>query len=587
MADQVVQDIKEKLNIVDIIGSYIQLKKSGTNYKAPCPFHNEKTASLMVSPVKQIWHCFGCGEGGDVFGFVMRYENLDFRETLRILADKAGVVLPKYNQDNAKVSEEKDLLFRINNFAAAFYHKILFTNQGENAFEYLKNRGLTEGTIKKWQIGFAPENFHLLEKALLTKKVLQKDMVKAGVSVQNENGQIYDRFRNRITFPIYNYFGEVVGFTARVLSSTDTSAKYINSPETLIYNKSQVLFGLNFAKEAIRKKDELVIVEGQMDCISLHQAGFENVIAASGTSYNESAAAFTSARRLTKNIKLCFDADTAGQNALRRTGEMLLALGCSVKVIVLKQVKDPDELVRKSPGLWEKAVKESLWFLDYYIEQAKIKYQNNSVEQKLYLSQQVVPFLSFIQDPLEQDHYVSKLANEFGITEKVIRDTIKRKGQEPQNDFGAKVSVVNSSNNSLLVEKEVLGGLLKYPNFANLAKSELLPEDFTIAEISLFIKGFLKNEETSSAFLSSILAKEATFMVEFELDLFENNEDILVKQLEKSLYTLKIFSIKRQHESLSFAIKQAEKGGDGEKVNQLKAQFVLLGEQLLSYEKRK
>lgn len=324
MNDPILQDIKDRLNIADIIAGYIQLKKAGVNFKAPCPFHNEKTPSLIVSPQKQIWHCFGCGEGGDVFSFVKKIENLEFKDTLKLLAEKAGVKLPSFRPENKQLQDEKELLLRINNFASRFYHQALVKESlGKVALEYLQKRGLSYETIKKWQIGFAPDEFHILEKALLAKKVSPEHMVKAGVCAKNERGQIYDRFRGRITFPIFNYLGEVVGFSARILVDDAKSAKYINSPETSIYSKSQILFGLNFGKEMARKKDEVVVVEGQMDCIAAHQAGFFNTVASSGTALT--LGQLNLIGRLTKNLKFCFDSDQAGQNASRKAGELALA----------------------------------------------------------------------------------------------------------------------------------------------------------------------------------------------------------------------------------------------------------------------
>ena len=242
MADQVLQEIKDRIDIVEFISSYITVKKSGTSVKAVCPFHNEKSPSLMISPAKQIWHCFGCGEGGDAFGFLMKYENISFVEALKILADKTGVKLPVYSGTNVPDKQEKELLIRINSFAAKYYHQtLLHAKTASQARDYLTKRGLLETTIAQWQIGFAPEEFHALEEALRQKQVLLTDLVKAGVSVKNERGQVYDRFRGRITFPIHNYYGEVVGFSARVLSGSD-QAKYINSPETLAYHKGNILF---------------------------------------------------------------------------------------------------------------------------------------------------------------------------------------------------------------------------------------------------------------------------------------------------------------------------------------------------------
>lgn len=581
MADQILQEIKDRLNIADVIGGYITLKKAGVNFKAPCPFHHEKTPSLIVSPQKQIWHCFGCGEGGDVFGFVIKYENLEFRDALKLLADKAGVKLPSYRPENKHEQDEKDLLLRINSFAAAFYHKVLNSQQGERAYVYLINRGLTKGTIERWQIGFAPDDFHSLERALLVKKVNQADMIKAGVSAKNERGQVYDRFRGRITFPIFNYFGEVVGFSARILTDDGKSAKYVNSPETPIYNKSRTLFGLNFAKDSIRKKDEAVLVEGQMDCIAAHQAGFENTVAVSGTALTE--VGLAQLGRLTKNLKFCFDADQAGKTASRRAGEMALPQGFKLKVIKLQAAKDPDELIKKSPGLWERAVKEAVWFLDYYIDLAQTSFAPDSVEQKHFLSAQVLPFLGFIQDPLEQDHYIRKMSTKFSISEKIIRDNIKK-------SVGKQISesAVNSplTHNGLLLQKEVLGGLLFSNDFILEAKSQLEMNDFEDPEIRQIVELILHRSGSTNEVNVATLAKEASFMVESQLEELEGDTEKLKKSLLKSLALLKVNSFKRQQISLQNQVKTAELAKDKAKVEKLSREFAEISKARLEFEKQ-
>jgi DNA primase len=579
MTDSVLQDIKDRLNIVDIVSDYLQLKKAGVNFKAPCPFHNEKSASFIVSPQKQIWHCFGCGEGGDIFTFVKKVENLEFKDVLKLLADKAGVKLPAYSQENKVVQDEKELLFRINNFSARFYHQVLVSeNFGKTALEYLQKRGLSLETIKKWQIGFAPNEFHVLEKALLAKKVLPEQMVKAGVCAKNDRGQIYDRFRGRITFPIFNYLGEVVGFSARILVDDGKSAKYINSPETLIYNKSQILFGLNFAKDTVRKKDELVVVEGQMDCIAAHQAGFFNTVASSGTALTLQHLNLIG--RLTKNLKFCFDSDTAGQNASRKAGELALAQGFRLKVITLKAVKDPDELIKKSPGLWEKAVLEALWFLDYYIILAENNFAKNTVEQKHYLSSQVIPLLGFISNPLEQDHYVKQLVNKFNISEKVILGEIRK--QKMPNESVKQLTKKTPPN--LLLEKLVLGGMLVDKEFCQRVLSESSLTDFTNTEILSVVEPlFEKNvAEISQA---SVVAKEALFMVESQLEEYINDMSRLQKDLVKAFALLKIQSLKKQQQNLIEAIKQAEQQKDALKARDLQKLFTQLSALRLQYEK--
>ena len=567
MQDSSLQDIKDRLNIADVISGYIQLKKAGVNYKAPCPFHHEKSPSLVISPQKQIWHCFGCGEGGDVFGFVMKYENLEFKDALKVLAEKAGVKLQSFRPENKHQQDEKELLLRINDFAARYYHQVLTKdNRGLNAMEYLKNRGLNPQTIERWQIGFAPDDFHALEQALVKKNVAPNDLIKAGVSSKNDRGQMYDRFRGRITFPIFNYFGETVGFSARILKDSPNAAKYVNSPETAIYNKSKTLFGLNFAKDSIRKKDEMILVEGQMDCISLHQSGFENVVASSGTAYNESASDFTSARRLTNNVKLCFDSDSAGQMALRKTGEMLLKQGFKVKVIELKVAKDPDELVKKSPGLWEKTSNEAERFLDFFINSAEKNFPADKIDQLNYLTTHVIPLLVFIEDPLELGHYIQKVSKQYDASEKDIRDLLKGI-KIPKKE--SKIEVPTQVNASILLQKEVLGGLLFSSEFFGEVGGQLETLDFEDPAIGQLALTWIESGGTDVLVKDSSVAKEAIFMVESQLDELGGDPQKLVKQLLKSFGLLKINSIKRQLKALEIEIKIAEKQQNKKRVEEL------------------
>jgi DNA primase len=579
MNDPVLQDIKDRLNIADILSGYIPIKKAGVNFKAPCPFHHEKSPSLIISPQKQIWHCFGCGEGGDVFGFVMKYENLEFKDALKVLADKAGVKLPQFRPEDKQVVDEKDLLLRINDFAARYYNKVLLSPQGKEALEYLKGRGLNEITINRWQIGFAPEDFHSLENALAQKKVSTQDLVKAGVSAKNDRGQMYDRFRGRITFPIYNYFGEAVGFSARLLKDNPNAAKYVNSPETAIYNKSKTLFGLNFAKEAIRKNDEAVIVEGQMDCIQAHQAGFTNVVASSGTALTE--AGLQQLSRLSKNLKFCFDGDSAGQAAARRAGELALKNGFRLKLITLTAAKDPDELIKKSPGLWSKAVSDAVWFLDYYISLAESKFTPGSVDQKHYLSQEVVPLLGFINDPLEQDHYVKQMASKFLISEKVIYGQIKQqKAAIPL----AQVQIGQPVTAGLLIQKEVLGGLLEVEEFLQGVLGKVEPEDFEQPEIKELVAAVLSGQGKQIA-NESALAKEASFMVESQLEDLNGDTLKLKKSLDKSFALLKVNAIKRNVANLQSQIKAAETAGNKLLINQLNQDLAKILVQRIEFEK--
>lgn len=587
MNDPVLQDIKDRLNVAEVIGGYITVKRAGTAFKAVCPFHSEKSASLMISPQKQIWHCFGCGAGGDIFGFVMRFENVEFKEALRILADRAGVKLPTYNRDNKQEQNEKQLLLKINNFAAQLYHRVLTKDKrGKQALEYLLGRGLTEVTIKLWQIGFAPQDGHILEQALLAKKVSAQDLVKAGVSAKNDRG-IYERFYGRITFPVYNYMGEVVGFSARVMPGNEKLAKYINSPETEIYHKSKVLFGLNFAKNSIRKFDEAIIVEGQMDCIMAHQAGFTNTVASSGTALTQEQLQLLV--RLTRNLKFCFDSDAAGVAATKRSAELYLGQDFNIKIISLPEAKDPADLLLNDPAVFKKHAAEAEPFLNFYIEKLFENF-NDTVEEKRKIAKEVLPLLRFSQDPVEQDHYIQILAARLQTTVKVLwaaLDKIKKPSQPAPIQVSKipQTPMANRQSASLNLEKEILGGLLLFPDFLEWAKQRWDLEDFENYEIKSLLadalnlqKPFPETEENST------LAKEAIFMVESQLKDMDGNREALVRQLERSFILLKLQAIKRSQQHLNFEIKKAESLGNKSEAKELSQKFAQIAAQRLQFE---
>ncbi len=601
MPDNTLQEIKDRLDIVELISSYIATKKSGANFKATCPFHNEKTASLMISPQKQIWHCFGCGEGGDIFGFVMRYENLEFREALQQLAQRAGVTLPErghFGGEDKKVSED---LIRINNFTAKFYHKQLETSSATEAREYLTERGLSEQTISNWEIGFAPDSFDALSKALQTKNVTSQSALLAGVVAKNDRGNVFDRFRNRITFPIKNFYGDVVGFTARSLPSSEigkdgqVQAKYINSPETAVYNKSKILFGLHSAKAAIRKTDEAVVVEGQMDCITAHQAGFDNTVATSGTAMTEDHLRLIG--RLTKNLKFCFDSDLAGIQALRRAGELAMAMGFRIKVVVLKDAKDPDELIHSNPGAWRKAIADAAWFIDYYLHLAEQQYQFGSLEQKQYLTAEVIPLLRYVNNPLEQGHYIRLISETFAVTENELRAALK------SGTVGNTAStLINQSINrrdplpkpvmitqESIREKEILGGLLTYNEFRTFVAEEGLPTEYITPALQASINAALINEplpEHENTPARQALANEAQFMVESTLENLEGNELALMRELKKSFYLFKKAGINKQLQDATTAIKKAEALHDNSAVNQYTKLFAELSNERYALEQK-
>ncbi|MDQ3018392.1 MAG: toprim domain-containing protein, partial [bacterium] len=449
--------------------------------------------------------------------------------------------------------------------------KLLGSPQGEEATTYIEKRGLTAATLEKWGIGFAPDSFDTLLKALQSKQVKAEEALQAGVLAKSEKGKVFDRFRNRVMFPIHNYYGDVVGFTARTLSNED-GAKYLNSPETPIYNKSKILFGLFFGREAIRKADEVVIVEGQMDAIAAHQADFENTVATSGTALTEDHLRLLG--RLTKNLKFCFDADKAGLAALRRAGELALPMGFRIKVIKLEGVKDPDELIQKSPGLWRKAVAEGYWFIDYYLDVAQEQFEYGSLEQKRYVGEEVAPLLKYSNDPLEQDHYVRVISERFGVSESAVRAIIQPPKQSVQS-IQTKTESPMPVTQETVQEKEILGGLLLYPEFRDFIQEEGLPTEFISPSFQAMINAAILGETTFSS-QETPLANEAIFMVESSLENLSNNELALMRELKKSFYLFKLAGIKRMLQDTTTAIKKAEVLQDTEgvaKFNQLFAQI--------------
>lgn len=340
--EEVVEEVRSRADIVDIVGHYVQLKKKGTNYFGLCPFHGEKTASFSVNPRMQIFHCFGCGKGGDAIKFLMEIENITFPEALQKLAEQEGVKLPEYHmsaEDRAK-RDIKTKLLEINKKAAVFYYNALRSPNGKKGLDYLKNRALSDETIRQWGLGYAGDSKDTLYQLLLKDGYTEEDLRASGLFNFTEHG-IYDKFFNRVIFPIMDANNRVIGFGGRVIG--DGEPKYLNSPETELFNKSRNLFGLCYAKKS--RKDAFILCEGYMDVISMHQAGFTNAVASLGTALTEEQCRLLT--RYVKTIYLTYDSDGAGVNAAKRAMPMLRAVGINTKRIESKPYKDPDEFIKK------------------------------------------------------------------------------------------------------------------------------------------------------------------------------------------------------------------------------------------------
>ena len=590
-----IAEIKERLNIVDVISSYLQLKKAGTNYKTNCPFHHEKSASFVVSPTRQMWHCFGCGEGGDLITFVMKYENLEFKETLQILADRAGVKLPSYSPQNTEEEKKTERLYRANELAAVFYNETLKrSGLAEEARIYARNRGLKIETVDQWLIGFAPSganNRNALETILKKKGYSKEELIASGLVSISDRGS-YDRFFGRLTFPIWNTSGRICGFTARILQNDAKAAKYVNSPETLIYHKSRIIFGLYQAKQEIRKKNELIVVEGNMDVISCHQAGFKNVVGSSGTAFTTEQLSIIS--RYTKNLKFAFDSDQAGALAAKRALDLALEIGMNVSIIKIEGAKDPDELIQKDPKLFERAVAEAPPFLDYFFE-LTFKDGGGTIGQKKVAADLLIPLINKLTDPIEVSHYTKKLAFELNTSEKSIYDTIlKEKSERLKNNKTFKTvpktssthtSKGNTLNRTQSLEERIIGySLFQKDNntYQNKTLSAVDKEDFSDSNLKEIFQAITLSSDKSLEAISknivqeelSELAKMALFVIESEYEMGTQTD--FAKEQMQVLKEFKLNSAKTKMESLTAEISKAGKEKDSAKLIRLNQLFMEL-----------
>lgn len=427
----VTEQIKERIDLVDLIREYVpELKKTGISWKARCPFHNEKTPSFVVSPDKGIWHCFGCHEGGDIFAFIKKAEGLEFPDALRLLAKRAGVKLETVNHEE---ESERSRILTILNLASQWYHAALLRSKsGEQARQYLIERGVDAKTQDEWQLGFAPDAWDGLLKYLQSRGFRDQEILKTGLLVSSERGSQYDRFRYRLLFPITDVHGAVVGFTARRLKEEDpghkdgasVGGKYINTPETTVYHKSQVLFGLSRAKQAIRQQDLAVVVEGNMDCISSHQAGICNVVAASGTALTPEQVKLL--KRFTKNICLAFDPDAAGQAALVRGLEVAWQEDMVIQMAQLPTGLDPDALIKKNPQDWKDLISSRQNFMDWLFAKSSKENDLATALGKKQAGKTLLSWISRLPDAIEQTHYLQLLAAKINVPESVLRQVLGR-----------------------------------------------------------------------------------------------------------------------------------------------------------------
>jgi len=582
-SDSPIQEIKERLDVVDIVREYVPLQQAGTNWRARCPFHNEKTPSFMVSKEKQIWHCFGCSKGGDVLEFVKEIEGIEFPEALRILAQKAGVVLKR--QDPKLISVRTKLLDLMNE-ATLFFINSLNSGAGEQARRYLKQRALSDETLKEWQVGWAIDEWESLSNYLRSKGFSDGQILNSGMAAKNQSGAgFYDRFRARIMFPIKDTNGGVVGFTGRVLVETEKSGgKYVNTPQTMLYDKSRVIFGLDKAKQEIRKNDLAVVVEGQMDVIASHQAGVSNVVASSGTALTEKQ--LDVLNRYTKNLAYSFDSDAAGEKATDRGIEMAMQKGMNVKIIRLAGVKDPDECIKnQGPEGWQKCIKEAVPIMKYYFDLVFKRIDISDIEGRREVGRQLLGKIVKVGDKIEQDYWTRELGEKLGVDEKILRESVRKIEVRRTTRNYSEPAPPNTSNKEKRPREVVLGEYLigfglRYAKTLDKWKDSLdvdiLGEETTKKLAKSLIIYYNQDEENFdyNAFkrtLEEKLQEHAdvlVMMVEKEFyevdDIIEADREVdnLLVSIKKEMATSKLKLIERE-------LKKAEKEGDASKVEEL------------------
>ena len=483
MTDNAVQQIKERLDIVEVISSYLKLEKTGINLRARCPFHQEKGPSFFVSPQRQMFKCFGCGASGSVFDFVMKIEGIEFVEALKILAQKAGVELSDYKPQD---QTERTKLLAILELATKFFEtQLQQTSLCKKCQEYLLQRGLTQETIKNWRLGYSVSpssgNWRALSDFLVGRGFKREEIVKAGLAVKSEKSPMpYDRFRGRIMFPIFDINSQVVGFGARktdfIEGNKDEGPKYLNIPNTLLYDKSHILYGLHLAKMEIRKNDFCIITEGYMDVILSHQAGFANTVASSGTALTSFQLNFI--KRYTNNLHTAFDRDTAGSAATVRGIDLAQKENFDVKVILMPQGKDPADIISQSKEDWQKAINEAKDITTFYFEDAFSKFDSSSPQGKKQIANSLLPQIKKLANSILVSHWVQKLSQALSVSPDSIAEELRKlpfqstneNNQQPANNPQPKI--LKEKNRQQLLEEKILSLTLKTPQFLDFMDQE-------------------------------------------------------------------------------------------------------------------
>ncbi|MFA5157070.1 MAG: DNA primase [Candidatus Omnitrophota bacterium] len=577
--ENILEDVLSRVDIVEVISGYIPLKRAGRNFKANCPFHHEKTASFMVSPDRQIYHCFGCGESGNAFKFLMRYERLEFPEAVEQLARKTGVILPQNPDVSPASASISSQLYKINELAAAFYETNLHSPDASGPRKYLISRGIKEDTAKLFKLGFSFDKWDGLINHLRQKNAPLSLLEKAGLILAKDGGGYYDRFRNRIIFPIFDIKSKVVGFGARVLDAS--MPKYMNSPETPVYVKGKCLFGLNFAKDAIRQEDSAVVVEGYLDFIIPYQEGLKNIVASSGTALTEEQIRLL--KRFTHNIVMVYDGDSAGQMATLRALDMFIAEGLTVRVAPLPEGFDPDTFVRKHGiAAFREKIANAENLFDYKLKILRAQYGSKGIEGKAKISAEMLPTINKFTDAVLKSEYIKKLADELSVNEDALLAEIG-KLKEIKPGFPASTSYADRKKAADVnpTEKLLIKLMLEEDNLIDHVRQHLSPEDFQGALTCKIVSAMYdlagKGRDINKAVLIDHFGDEDILHVVCESAFMpEVSDEQREKVVGECIRRLKSEKIKSRQHDLHDQIKAAQRLGDNKRLNSLMQEFHLL-----------
>ncbi|MBN3382840.1 DNA primase [Clostridium botulinum] len=566
ISEDVVQKVIELNDIVDVISGDIKLKNSGRNYFGLCPFHHEKTPSFSVSQDKQIYKCFGCGEAGNVVTYVMKTKNVAFPEAIKILAERVNIDIEEDKKENT--NNPKDKIYKINVDAARYFFNNLIINK--NAINYFLNRGVTKSIIKRFGLGYSKDSWDGLLRHLKTKGYTELDMLSAGLIIRSKNGSYYDRFRNRVMFPVFDYRGKVIGFGGRVLNNA--KPKYLNSPETMVFKKGINLYGLNYAVKE-NKDRVLIIVEGYMDCITLHQYGIKNSVASLGTALTTNQARLL--KRYADKVIISYDSDTAGQLATQRGLEILKDVGLGVEILTVPDGKDPDQFVKAhGKEAYLKLVKEALPLIEYKI---KISKQDLNIGNKRQAIQYIDRYIKIIEnlDPVEKDMYIRRLSEETNIEIQTLYDQLNKKNQNSRKN-GKEVNMLEAFGQKLYLEpayiraeRFILQLMFNYNNIYEYIKNSINEQDIieeTHKAIYKYIKDTLEdsNIQNKKLHIETLCNKNVETSKEWVNILNTNfiyKEDESKKFIDDAILNIKKYKLEKYKENLLKKIKEYEAQG--------------------------